>query len=293
MSWSKGPPRVLKGMSSFSAFQFEEFGVQADTLPETESPPGPPGRFENLNDPPEPGPGFVSMTDHPDMAQKMSCVPAGDGIPATETGGAGDTSGALCSEALEVIRKTEEEMAALKEETCRHCTLLEQQAYDKGFETGEAAGVKAGEKKIQALAAQMTGLMNMLAGLRSDLVAQYEKELMDLVFDICRKIIFCEISADSRVIRETVLQILQEAPGEKQITLRLHPKDLDAIETLKTRAGVSATDLNRVALLPDTSVSRGGCLLETPHGDMDAAIETRLKNVYAALKNTRAADTSG
>jgi flagellar assembly protein FliH len=282
MSWSNGPPRVLKGRASFSAFRFEDFDLQAGTLPEKKEKPGP-DRFETLSDPPDTGSGFVSMAEHPDMAEKMPFVPAG----------AGDMSEPLCSEALEVIRKTEEEMAALKEETCRHCTLLEQQAYDKGFAKGETAGVKAGEKKVQALAAQMTDLMNILAGLRSDLVARYEKELMDLVFAICRKIIFCEISADSRVIQETVLQILQEAPNGHQITLRLHPEDLDAIEALKTQAGVSATDLNRVALFPDTSVSRGGCLLETPHGDMDAAIETRLKNVYAALKPAPTGKTSG
>lgn len=285
MSWSKGPPRVLKGKAALSTFRFEDFDLQADTPPAKKEKPGP-GRFENLSDPSESGPGFVSITDHPDMAKKMSFVPAGARTPVKETGGAGDTPEALCSEALEVIRKTEEEMAALKEETCTNCTLLEQEAYEKGFAKGETAGIKAGEKTIQDLAARMTDLMNMLAGLRSDLVARYEKELMDLVFAICRKIIFCEISADSRVIRETVLEILKEAPGRQPITLRLHPKDLDAIETLKSRAGVSATDLNRVALFPDTSVSRGGCLLETPHGDMDAAIETRLKNVYAALNTT-------
>jgi flagellar assembly protein FliH len=292
MSWSKGPPRVLKGKTAVSTFRFEDFGLQADTPPEKKEKPGP-DRFENLSDPLEPGPGFVSIADHPDMAEKMAFVPAGARTPVKETGGAGDLSGPLCSEALEVIRKTEEEMAALKEETCQNCTRLEQEAYEKGFAKGETAGINAGEKKIQALAARMTDVMNTLAGLRSELVAQYEKELMDLVLAICRKIIFCEIAADSRVIRETVLQILQEAPGAQQITLRLHPEDLDAIETLKTRAGVSATDLNRVALFPDTSVSRGGCLLETPHGDMDAAIETRLKNVYAALHTTSSAEKTG
>jgi flagellar biosynthesis/type III secretory pathway protein FliH len=287
MSWSKGPSRVLKGKTSFSTFRFEDFDLQVDTPPAKKEKPGP-DRFENLSDSPETRPEFVSITDHPDMVEKMASVPAGAGTQVMA--GAGDTSEPLGSEALEVIRKTEEEMAALKEETCRNCTLLEQQAYEKGFAKGETAGIKAGEKKIQALAAQVTDLMNMLAGLRSDLVARYEKELMDLVFAICRKIIFCEISADSRVIKETVLQILQEAPGRQPITLRLHPEDLDAIETLKTQAGVSATDLNRVALFADTSVSRGGCLLETPHGDMDAAIETRLKNVYAALKTTSPAE---
>jgi flagellar biosynthesis/type III secretory pathway protein FliH len=59
-----------------------------------------------------------------------------------------------------------------------------------------------------------------------------------------------------------------------------------AVEKLISSAEVSATDMNRVSMVSDTSVSRGGCRLETPHGDMDATIETRLKNVYDVLKRT-------
>lgn len=127
-------------------------------------------------------------------------------------------------------------------------------------------------------------MIDSLSGLREELVARYEAELVNLVLAICKKIIYCEVSLDSRVIHETVRQILDDAPGGQSITLRLHPEDMEAVDSLKSRHGVFATDMNRVTLAADTSVSQGGCRLETPHGNMDATIETRLNHVYEVLK---------
>lgn len=267
MSWSDRPSKVLKKVHSFAKVNFDEF----DALPDEavkDRPLPPENEFDALADPPETPDGFLSMTDHPGLASSETrpCLPAD------------------CSEALEIVRQTEEEMAAFREETCRQCTLLEQEAYDKGYASGEKDGIKAGEKKIKALAAELSTVITSLAGLRQDLVAKYEAELLDLVLAICKKIIYCEISLDSRVVRETVRHILADAPAGQPITLRLHPKDMEAVEDLISSTDISVTDMNRVVLASDTSVSRGGCRLETPHGDMDAAIETRLKNVYDALK---------
>jgi flagellar biosynthesis/type III secretory pathway protein FliH len=268
MSWSDGPPKVLKKVHAFSRVNFEAFDMPVDEAAD-ERPTGPDHHFDTLADGPESPGEFLAITDHPDLAPSES---------------GGPSARARCSDALEIVRQTEEEMAAYKEETCRQCTLLEQEAYDKGFATGEKDGIRAGEKKMQMLATELSAVIDSVAGLRKELVEQYETELLDLVLAICRKIIYCEISVNHQVIQETVRHILDDAPGGQPVTLRLHPKDMAAVEKLISSDDVSATDMNRVSMVSDTSVSRGGCRLETPHGDMDATIETRLKNVYDALK---------
>lgn len=268
MSWSDDPPRVLKKVQTFSRVSFDEFEAVPDAAIEDSRTP-PENEFDALAEAPETPDVFQAMTEHPDLA------PSKPGL-----------SPADCSEALEIVRKTEEEMAALKEETCRQCILLEQEAYDKGFAAGETDGLRAGEKKMQNLAEALSAIIDSLSGLRGELVKQYETELLDLILAVCRKIIYCEVSLDSRVIRETVRHILTDAPAGQPITLRLNPKDMEAVEELISSAEVSATDMNRVTLKSDTSVSRGGCRMETPHGDMDAVIETRIKHVYDALKRT-------
>jgi flagellar assembly protein FliH len=272
MSWSDGPPKVLKKVHSFSKVNFEAFDMPADDAAD-QDPTVSDSHFDTLADGPESPGEFLAITDHPDLAPLKSDGPS---------------ARARCSDALEIVRQTEEEMAAFKEETCRQCTLLEQEAYDKGFATGEKDGISAGEKKMQALGADLSAVIESVADFRKELVEQYETELLDLVLAICRKIIYCEISVNHQVIQETVRHILDDAPAGQPVTVRLHPKDMAAVEKLISSTEVSATDMNRVSMVSDTSVSRGGCRLETPHGDMDATIETRLKNVYDVLKRTGA-----
>ena len=100
-------------------------------------------------------------------------------------------------------------MERLKEETCNNCTLMEKEAwekgFEKGFEKGEFEGIKAGEKKALPLVTAMNTLLSEIADLKSTLLTQYEREILDLIFSVSEKIIYCEISLDQRVIQETVL----------------------------------------------------------------------------------------
>jgi hypothetical protein len=41
----------------------------------------------------------------------------------------------------------------------------------------------------------------------------------------------------------------------------------------------------------DPCISRGGCLLETPYGDVDATLETRLEKIYQAVEGVRKLET--
>ena len=189
----------------------------------------------------------------------------------------------LTPEILEIRRKTREEMERLKEETCHNCTIMEKDAWEKGFKNGETEGIKAGEKKAQPLIEGMNTLLSEITSLKSALLTQYEREILDLIFSVSEKIIHCEISLDQRVIQETVLHTLQLASEKEGLILRLHPEDVHLIETLQASSADPSGKLTALSLKADPSVSRGGCHLETPHGDIDASIETRLKRVYQTL----------
>ena len=187
------------------------------------------------------------------------------------------------TEPLDMLRKTREDMERLKEDTLRNCAVLEKDAWEKGFEKGAAAGIEAGEKKTLPMLTDVNTLLTEIAGLKSMLLKQYEKEIVDLIFSVAEKIVHCEISLDHRVVQETVLHTLQLASEKESLVLRLHPDDIHWIEKLQASSADPSGKLTAVSLSPDPSVSRGGCHLETPHGDIDASIETRLNRVYESL----------
>ena len=86
---------------------------------------------------------------------------------------------------------------------------------------------------------------------------------------------------------ETMVDIAAEAlgacrPGAGAVRVRVHPDDLAAVEArreaLATRAPAAALEL-----VADETVGRAGCVIDTPHGRVDARLETQLAALERAL----------
>jgi len=282
MSWSDEHSKIVKNAHLLKKFEFSTFGPD-ETLDVSEKPEGP--KDEDLFV--ELGPSgravgkFIPLENKPEIIEKIPAL-VSDSHPG-ELEKNKDETDPLTPEAIEIVRKAREDMARLKEESCSNCIRMEKEAWEKGFKKGEIAGQGAGEKKALPLLTQMNTLLEEVAGLKGLLLNQYEQELLDLIFSVSEKIIHCEISLDQRVIQETVLHTLQLASEKEHLILRLNPEDVHLIEKLQTLSVDPSGRLTAVSLHSDVSVSRGGCHLETPHGDIDASIETRLKKVYESL----------
>lgn len=85
-------------------------------------------------------------------------------------------------------------------------------------------------------------------------------------------------------IRELVEHELQRVRLARRIQLCVHPADLALIESPETlrERGVLRGSLTLTA---DPAIERGGCLLRTDLGEIDARLETRLALALALLRS--------
>ena len=281
MSWSDQRSKIVKNARLLEKYKLTTFDADFSTAVDDEAKPSESQEAFVALDPSEPvSHAFLPLEHQRLKTEPMSC-PGSE--PEQERLETKSDEAPPTPEIIEIRRKAQEEMVRLKEETCHNCTIMEKDAWEKGFKNGEAEGIKAGEKKAQPLIASMNTLLSEIASLKSTLLTQYEREILELIFSVSEKIMHCEISLDQRVIQETVLHTLQLASEKEGLILRVNPEDVRLIETLQASSADPSGKLTAVSLKADPSVSRGGCHLETPHGDIDASIETRLKRVYQTL----------
>ena len=75
---------------------------------------------------------------------------------------------------------------------------------------------------------------------------------------------------------------MQLTAGASSIILRLHPADIADIETHAAdwQSLLSSPHIKAVA---DATITRGGCLVETPQGEVDGRIETQLARLASEL----------
>jgi flagellar assembly protein FliH len=126
----------------------------------------------------------------------------------------------------------------------------------------------------------MTEACRQLRQLRADLLAEAEGQLLDLAMEIARKVLMQEIQAGRYEIEPIVAEAMRHVPARHEVVVHLHPDDYAQCKLIEQLAG----DSQNVRFLADPNVAKAGCLLETPEGAVDSAIETHLATISESLK---------
>jgi flagellar assembly protein FliH len=159
--------------------------------------------------------------------------------------------------------------------------LLEKNAYENGFLQGEKSGQEIAEKKQEAVMRQYSETILEVGKFRSSLYAQVEREVVKLAVEVSKKIIHREINADPDVIQTLVRVALSHVAEKSAVTVHLNPADYGYL--LERRAEFSQSEGRDIVLLADKSIERGGCIIQTECGDIDARIEEKFREVEHAF----------
>ena len=120
-----------------------------------------------------------------------------------------------------------------------------------------------------------------LSKLRSALYARVEREVVKLAIEVAKKIVHREIQADQEIVETLVHVALSHVAEKSAVTVHLSPTDYNYL--LEHRAQLSQNEGRDISLLADQSIERGGCLIQTECGDIDARIEEKFREVEHAF----------
>jgi type III secretion protein L len=155
------------------------------------------------------------------------------------------------SEAEGIVREAEQRRDAIMAE-----------AHEEGFRHGLAQWDRAlqGVRESQDL-----------------LEAKYEPEIVRMAVKIAEKIIGEELRSRPETIAAIARECLRGVRHEHSLTLRVNPKEADELQRhLKSLIEVAGSG-RRIQVLEDSSVSSGGCIVDSVVGVIDARLETQLR----------------
>lgn len=158
---------------------------------------------------------------------------------------------------------------------------LEKSAYENGFAQGEKAGMEIAEGKTEVVMKRYAESIMELSKLRSALYARVEREVVKLAIEVAKKIVHREIQADQEIVETLVHVALSHVAEKSAVTVHLSPTDYNYL--LEHRAQLSQNEGRDISLLADQSIERGGCLIQTECGDIDARIEEKFREVEHAF----------
>jgi flagellar assembly protein FliH len=185
----------------------------------------------------------------------------------------------------------EEDKAALEARVRHECEVMYTsriaEAYAKGFSDGRADGINASLEENEAFKADLAQRSDELLGAIGEQHAQLrsavEQTVIDLSLEIGSRILKREIELTSPVvgqIREAMKRIL----GVEKVRIKVNHADEDLVRSHKTDLHQAADSVKEFVVETDEKVSAGSCILESELGNVDARIETQLRQIELALR---------
>jgi flagellar assembly protein FliH len=205
------------------------------------------------------------------------------GFTSLQTGGVEGTDFIPLKETTDHYKKRKEAEDILREAR-EKADLLEREAYEKGFAQGEKDGLELGERKGLKQVETIERLLIEMNSLKQEIIGHYEKEILELVFAIAQKVVHQQVRSDDKAIEDTVLTAMKLAAEKSEMIVRVNPEDFDYVEKLRPEFLAAVKELKVLTVTSDPSITRGGCFLESPYGDVDGRVETQLEKIHQCLE---------
>ena len=161
--------------------------------------------------------------------------------------------------------------------------LIEKESYEKGFAQGEKDGFEVGQRRLEPMIRQFENILFELEQQRKDLYRVYEKEMLQLVLSIGKKLFHDGVSFHKEAIIATLQAAIQQVIDRKRIIIHLHPMDHQYLLNHPEGFPSLHEKGEGVQVIVDSSITRGGCLLETSFGEIDATIESQFNEIVSLI----------
>ena len=157
---------------------------------------------------------------------------------------------------------------------------LREAARAEGYAEGMAAGRAEGEQacsRMKQLAESFSSTLDNLDFRLADMV-------LELALDVARQVVAGELAARPERILDVVnLALKQMAETSREARLLLNPDDAALVRPHLEQV----LDKNRLRIVEDVRIVRGGCLIETAQGDLDATLPARWRQVVQVLGSNK------
>ncbi|MCF7928032.1 MAG: flagellar assembly protein FliH [Spirochaetales bacterium] len=194
-----------------------------------------------------------------------------------------DQAAATKREAEEEARRIENEARQKAEgivaEAEEKAEGIRQDAYSEGYEEGRKEGYSSGEQEVQRLVERLQVILSKVIEKRGRIIDESETQLVNLVLLIAKKVVKVISENQKNVVINNVIQALRKMKTRGDVVIRVNLADLK-LTTEHTKDFMQMVEkVKSVTVMEDSTVDKGGCIVETDFGEIDARISSQLHEI--------------
>lgn len=160
---------------------------------------------------------------------------------------------------------------------------IEMEAYRKGLEQGQAQGQMMAAKRIEPLVKTLSHAIEELKKMRQHIIEKHQDQIIEILMIMTEKIIHREIHLSPDIILDTLRHACSHLTETDEIRLRVHPSDFEYIRDMERVISTQLTGKGNMHFIEDTNVERGGIIIDTEFGEIDASIRSQIEHMKEVL----------
>lgn len=197
------------------------------------------------------------------------------------------------SEADRILKEARSEAEKIRQRAQESVADLEKDARSRGYEEGRKQGYESGSEEVDRLVEQLHGIISRAIEKRTEIIEDSETQLINMVLLIASKVIKVISENQRNVVINNVMQALRKLKSRGDVVIRVNLADLN-LTTEHTRTFMDRFEnIKSITVLEDSSVDRGGCVIETDFGQIDARISAQLKEIEDSILEMMPIKTKG
>jgi flagellar assembly protein FliH len=171
----------------------------------------------------------------------------------------------------------------VKEAFARKIRITEQEFYERGLSDGIRKGRELEKNETLQTLQAMSVIVKEMSALKKSTLENLEGEIVQLSLAVAEKVIHLEVTTNQEVIRGVLKEAIKNIGDRENMKIRVHPQDFQFMIEIKNDFLQSFDGIRNMTFAEDESIQRGGAIIETVCGEVDARLDQQYNEMKAAM----------
>lgn len=158
-------------------------------------------------------------------------------------------------------------------------------ASKEGYDNGYNDGYNKGKAEVDRLIARLGKIIEGAIDKREMIIQDAEEQVVRIILLIARKVVKAISREQEGIVIENIKSALEKIQGKEEVIIRVNAQDLEMTTEHRDEFLSMLEDLKHVTVLEDSRVEKGGCMIETDFGSVDARISTQLEEMEDKIRD--------
>ncbi len=167
----------------------------------------------------------------------------------------------------------------------REAEQIREQARAAALEEGYAAGRADALRELAPSAEALAAALASARAREVDAAERIERDAVGLAISIAQKVVAGAIAVEPERVLDVIRGALRAIVERESVVLQVNPADLELVRDSLAEVAASLGGIDHLEVQGERRVERGGALLRTSVGEVDARVQTKLEKAQAAVES--------